>query len=114
MLKRQLERRVSGNAYIKLREALRLTPNETHVLIALYGAGGQAVGYEDLVHEALSKTKAKYRRVDLVNRHAGNFVRVIVHGLRAQLGYNSIDTVVTVGYRLSPEGIAKVQQILEK
>jgi len=114
LLKLNLERRTNKEDYARLKDKLRLTPNEAYVLLTLYAANGSVVSYEELVDKTLSHTKTKYKREDLKTRYAGTFIRVLVHGLRRQLGADSIETAKTVGYRLSPKGILKVQNALEK
>jgi len=104
-LEGELGLRANAEAMARLRSVWGVTPAEAQVLMHLHGAQGRLVN-EKLIEDALP------RNDHATDRSGYAIVKVYVSRLRTKLGRDVIETVWGRGYKITPEGMAKVEAIL--
>lgn len=89
--------------YTALRKALRMTPVETRLLMALHNAGGAPMTAWDL--EPMAPSQSRKPR-------GSNVMAVYVCRIRKAIGNAAIERVWNKGWALTPVGIAAVDKAL--
>lgn len=88
-----------------VREAFRLDPHESRVLMALFGAYPKVLSAETIASVIPPRDHAKLR--------PSNVGRVRVFGLKRKLGEECIVNIRGEGYALTPAGMEEVRDALE-
>src|SRR5262245_52401467 len=103
-----LELRYRADVFGRLRAAFLLTEQQSRVLMRLYRERGGLVAYDLLWREL----PLRYRRTEGDNR-AANFVRVVIHQMRAKLPPDTIRTQRGFGVCLTLKGEGAVTEALK-
>ena len=103
-LESELGLRVDPGKAETVRRALKVTPQAASILLALFQAGGQMVS-RAMLDDAMPAVR---RDPDF----STNVVDVMVCKARKRLGRDAIENVWGRGYRMTPDGLARVGAIL--
>ena len=109
LLKARLEAVRALEIGYALRQRLSVSGNEAIILLALYTARGLTVSSKELA----SRRPISSRVFVTKPEDYQGALRVIVYNLRVKLGSNAIHSVPKEGYRLTPAGIALIDDVLK-
>jgi hypothetical protein len=103
-----LELRTRADLIGRLKAYLGVTEAQARVLLRLYRDRGGLVPFLDL----LRAIPVRYRRADSGDERSAQLLRVVLFQARTRLPKNTIETVRSYGYRLTPAGIDLVARAL--